>query len=60
MDRRRTGSSLLVVGLALLLIGVGADLLGGDPGLGTQQLIALVAGVLLSAGGILLLRSARS
>jgi hypothetical protein len=56
MNRRTLGITLLVVGLVVFLVALGADLvgLGGAPSLGPTQVTAAIIGAAVAIAGVLL------
>jgi hypothetical protein len=58
MSKKAVGSVLVLVGVVLVIFSVLADSIGiGVPGFGWKQLLGLVVGVVLTATGIVTLRS---
>ena len=57
MSKRAPGIVLLVLGIVVLLVALGADVvgLGNASAFGTKQIIGVVAGVVIGAVGITLL-----
>lgn len=58
MDQKRWGLVLLVVGIVLVLVSAGADMvgLGGAVGFGYKQIVGAVVGVIAAAAGFALYR----
>ncbi len=59
MSKRSRGLILLAIGVVLAIVGLAADELGlgGYPGIGKKQTVALIVGVGLFVVGVLQLRS---
>ena len=55
-NQKMIGIALLVVGIVALVVGLFADSLGigGVPGFGYKQIIAVVVGVVLAIGGLVM------
>ena len=59
MGRKAIGVELMVVGIILLIVAVGADLLPFSvAGFGWKQIVGTVAGVALLAGGVYVYQAA--
>ena len=58
MNKQTTGGALIIVGLIIALVGAFADHIGiGDqPGLGYQQAIVLIVGIIVAIIGLALSR----
>ncbi len=56
LDKRTASIILLIVGIGLLVLSLSADVIGigADPGFGHQQLMGTVAGVVVTAVGLVL------
>ena len=56
MNNKNASIALLVVGVALLLASLSADIigLGDDPGFGRQQTMGTIAGAIITAVGLYL------
>ena len=54
-SKRTIGTGLLVVGVILLIVSLGADLigLGGGARFGGQQIVGAIAGVILIVAGVI-------
>ncbi len=54
MSPRTRGLVLLAIGVLLVVVGLAADAigLGGHPGIGKRQVLALVVGILLLLAGV--------
>ncbi len=53
-NKKTIGIVLLVVGIVLLLLSLAADMIGGAPGFGTNQIAGTVIGVIVAIVGFVL------
>jgi len=61
MSRKTIGTLIIIVGIALAVVSLGADFFGfgSGGGIGWKQIVGILVGVLLAAGGGVFLGSAK-